>query len=534
MLLDHAGRDEMGDEEAFPQTEGPRRAPLYAVICYLVLYGLAHVAIGVLTGFHISLNDWWGNLFIAHHLDLHHLASFYNGFYPVGYNLVLRAFASHPIELAYLFNIALGLALLASVAWLARRTLGGWWAFLVVVFASLQPLVFAYVATPSGDIGCAALSTLGIALLVLAGLESRQTVSRLFVLLGAASFGLGALLRYHGLALSVIFLCCMCLLWIRRPRWLAWGLVVFLAVYSIQIVATVAAGRAPFSTAYALNFWLLTDGPVGQANTLWFWYHISDVHVPSSMVAVVLGNPVGFVKHYSTFVLSQFLYVLPVLAWTATARRPQEQRLSRAVALASILFVLVVSTGKSDRGVLPIVPIQMWCLAAALKNICQAAFPEHWHRQWIRSGAVAVALAVVILTWAAADRAWVNTARTAKAEFAAVQALIVPRPTYASQVFTTNYDLYFPDIPGMEPHSNGGWPMYDASTYDSSENPDIPTDSLTAFYQGLKARGVRYLVLDAFAAQQLPDLGRMYTGALTSKDFTKIGESNGMVVFAVR
>jgi hypothetical protein len=46
--------------------------------------------VGILTDLHTPLNDFWGNHYLAQRLDTRDLNTFYDGFYPVGYTVLLR------------------------------------------------------------------------------------------------------------------------------------------------------------------------------------------------------------------------------------------------------------------------------------------------------------------------------------------------------------------------------------------------------------------------------------------------------------
>ena len=67
-----------------------------AFIAYLLIYGVFSLLIGLYINFHVSVNDFWGNLYMAEHLDITNLESFYNGFYPLGYAVYLKIFSFFP------------------------------------------------------------------------------------------------------------------------------------------------------------------------------------------------------------------------------------------------------------------------------------------------------------------------------------------------------------------------------------------------------------------------------------------------------
>ena len=82
---------------------------------YVAAWALCALGVVWSTGFYVELNDFWGNLFAAEQLDLRQPASLHNGFYPIGYLLLLRVLAlGDPVVGAGLANVALGVLLTVS------------------------------------------------------------------------------------------------------------------------------------------------------------------------------------------------------------------------------------------------------------------------------------------------------------------------------------------------------------------------------------------------------------------------------------
>jgi len=64
-----------------------RRLWVSALLACAALYALALVAAGRATGFHVGLNDFWGNYYLSSAADLSRPGTLYNGFFPFGYTL---------------------------------------------------------------------------------------------------------------------------------------------------------------------------------------------------------------------------------------------------------------------------------------------------------------------------------------------------------------------------------------------------------------------------------------------------------------
>lgn len=500
------------------------RVAITLVVVLIVGIGAVQATFAALSGFPVSLNDFWGNLFIAQHLDLQEPMSFWNGFFPVGYGVILRAFGTHATTYASLLSILCGLVMLAAIGWLSATTLGPWWSVATVAATSLQPLLFRYSSTPSSDSFCAALFTLGVVALIAYGRRRDAGGGLALLVLGAAALGAAGLLRYHGLLAGLVFLTALCLLWLRTWRALALGAVVLFAAFVPQIVVSLWAGHSPLGSAAAVNVLNLTEG----IN----WYRFKASSVPGSALSVVAHNPLGFIHNYGSYALSQLPYALPAVAWALVAHGKRDAMLSRALAVASLVYVLAVSVGASERGVLLLVPLQVWCAAAtahSLMSVVSRAQPRVVRQRLL---AALVLVAVVLATWCHADVKWALQTRSRTATFAAVEQMVAGRVTDASQVFAADSDLYLPNVPGKRPRGNGGWERY--ATYGSSAQPDLPTTSLDAFLASMRAAKIRILVCGAGAGELMPELGDLRTGALTSPRLERLGERDGLVVFELR
>ena len=94
-----------------------RRLWVSALLACAALYALALVAAGRATGFHVGLNDFWGNYYLSSAADLSRPGTLYNGFFPFGYTLATRLIGGgSPAFGMFLVNVALAVLLALSVA----------------------------------------------------------------------------------------------------------------------------------------------------------------------------------------------------------------------------------------------------------------------------------------------------------------------------------------------------------------------------------------------------------------------------------
>jgi len=158
--------------------------------------------------FHVTYNDFWGILFFARHLSWQEKASLYNGFYPIGYALMMRLLPyGLVIESMTIINILFGGILSATTTQLAKKT-GSIWITLFVFGLSISyPLIVEYSTSVPPEIGCAGFTALAVFLLW----EDRDSPQKnvhqsLRLLLAGGALGLSTLWRNHTIASSVVIM----------------------------------------------------------------------------------------------------------------------------------------------------------------------------------------------------------------------------------------------------------------------------------------------------------------------------------------
>ena len=123
-----------------------------AALAFAVVIAL----VGILTNLHTPLNDFWGNHTLSQRLDARDVSTFYDGFYPVGYTVLLRVlphFAYPPLS-ALLLNVVLSWLLAFSILGVSRlRGLGILPGLTIASLVSLFPQIFNCLNTPGADSG---------------------------------------------------------------------------------------------------------------------------------------------------------------------------------------------------------------------------------------------------------------------------------------------------------------------------------------------------------------------------------------------
>ena len=145
-----------------------KKHPAFFILAAIVAFWtVGAIAIGVYLSFFAGANDFWGNYFVAAHLDFANPVSLYNAFFPYGYHFLLRLLCtvSDPATIGYILNIFFGAALLAAIGTLTNRIFGSAAAVVAIAIAALYPRMFHYMHTSGSDIPSVAFFVFGFLLL---------------------------------------------------------------------------------------------------------------------------------------------------------------------------------------------------------------------------------------------------------------------------------------------------------------------------------------------------------------------------------
>ena len=487
---------------------------------------LAYLALAWSGWFQVDHNDFWGIAFYAGHLSLSDPASLHNGFYPIGYPAMLRAFGgASDLVRAVALNAVLAAALVLVAARLGRELGGRLATGITVLLVILYPLVFRYATVPGPDIGAAAFCCLAALLLARSLPTDAPTVTRRLVAAGIA-LGCAALFRYHALVLAVGLLLGYSLV---RGRWRetlpAWGGLA--GVYAVQVVVNLAAGRGALDTAQAFNVYrMVNDVP---------WHRAAEIPIPSSWLAIVAAAPGRFLSAYA----ESFGRLLPLLLPSAVALAPAWPLKLRAssgmFAVAIALFIVVVAAGASSRAGLVVLPICFAQAGALVGTVVTAPASDRAHRRVqlaARLTAVAVAAAFMLL-WVREDAGLLASRRTAHERNARLEELMRTQGLERSaEVFTTDFSFYLPGLAPAMPYTHGGWPQLAVYGF-SRAFPPLCMRSLECFAADAARRGVRYVVLGPDAGTLMPELGEIYRDPRPQRAMRPLGGAGDLRAFTL-
>jgi hypothetical protein len=487
--------------------------------CAALPFAVVIGVVGILTDFHTPLNDFWGNYDLSQRLDLRHLETFYDGFFPVGYTVLLRllrGFGYPPLS-ALAVNVALTWLLAFSMFGVfGLRGLAILPSLVAAILVFVFPQVFDYLYTPGADSGAMVLFTVGAYVLLLALLA--PTPRRWWYVLAGGLLGMAALWRYHALLAGVFLMAAASVAYRKRISGVMLALASCALVYGCQMAVNVLSGHSPLQTYQAFNIYQHIH-PVN-------WYRTAEIPSLGTPLSIILSNPSAFMSSY----FASFVRIFPTLsAPLILCFFSKDNSLRRPAALwlcFCLLYSGVMATADSGRAVLLGLPMSFTFLALS----GHALWGDRWrsvatHASWPRPAAY-LTLALLLGTCATKDITTIASWRTASQNYRALeQVLVRERITDAQQVYSTDLYLYFRGIPPFRPSYSGGWldlPFY----HSSNDTHGVSLASENAFIQDCRLRGVRIVHLTPRCKQAAPFLYRIYTrGAEGMRFLAQVGKA---------
>jgi len=502
-----------------------------AIVAYVLVYGILCVCAGFRTHFHVALNDFWGNLYMADHLDFRNPGSFFCGFFPFGYALLLKAvFFGNPIVSACIANVFFGGVLLGAVAWWGLKTIGPKWTLLTVAAVSIAPKMFEYITLPGPDIGAAALAVLGGVLLIHSMVhESPDQRSWKGVVLGGIFCGLSALMRYHCLVLAVGLVVSTALFSKSFFRHSALGFAGVFSVYALQMAVNILSGHGLFETSASFNAYKL----VGFID----WNQISAVidRIPRSVIRIFFSAPHLFISGYASALMRVLPYLIPSMLCVFTLKDNGRVRVHAAILTASFVYFVVVCWS-SERVVIPVLPFVLYSAADFAKSLTanvRARFVDLRLEIAAATLTVCILLALQVALFVQSDWYIVKIRKNANDLFREVEnELMKSGVTDPKEVFTSSFDFYLPRINCCHPYRSGGWLRYSYPEY-RKKYPELSGRTMEVFLADCRAYGITHLVLDRKAYGVSVDLGRLYEGSIQPKGISRLAEISGFKVFKV-
>jgi hypothetical protein len=500
---------------------------IYSPLIIPCLFVIASVIVNSAIGFHQMHNDFWDLYFVSRHISFSDLNSLYNPCFPFGYCLLLKMllFPINPVTGAILLNIFFGaLILYASAVLYARIFPLHINIALLLLFASV-PKFFFYMNAGGSDPGAAVFFTLG-ALLVCMQFLATGKISYAKFLIAGIFMGFGALFRYHVLVADCMFVLAAFVVFPRRWKYILSTAIGICCAYSPQILINLVTHHGLLETRL---------GSTNVFNLMYGinWYTTSIQEIPRNALTVILSNPFLFAKRYVIAIL-QFspMYLPPIIA-SFVIRNFLWKKISIFIAIWTVLYFAFFSATASDRQIL--LPLGLTFLTVGflfmeIESISKKVMPWLQSCFWIKTALLsAIPFALFFINDGYLVNRAINERKTCNAAEQFVQSM---QCTDVRQVFTTDFDLYFDDMPFFLPYYNGGWSRWGTYGY-NKEYPEFPVSTLDAFTQNCSERGVRFVILTDRCRDLSMELWKVYSFSSVRPDLLFLKQIGRFRIFRV-
>lgn len=494
---------------------------------YPVLFGIVVVLINVIIGFHQLHNDFWDNYFIARHLDLNDNQTWFNPQYPILNYLFLRLISGngYPVPAAVISNILFGMVLLLAAGKFYQKMMSAGFAITSVIALSLYPVCFHYFNVGGGDPASVTLFSLGLAVLITSIVKTTEP-KWYFALLAGVCMGAGALFRYHVFVGSAIALFSALLVYRRQ-----WKIILIASVgvgigYCPQWITNVITGHKLFETQF---------GPMNVYDLMYklSWYHTVSSDMPGNVLQIIAQNPLLFVKKYLLALLSFCEYYFPPILAFLIVKDTVKRKISLLIALWTIIYFGLFSATTSGRQGLIVLPFTILCWGFIIESI--------WYKLPAKiTGISKVKFTTIIALIVISFFSFQNMKKIAfryvlETRYNKIDNYLRDAGcSNVKEVFSTDFDLYFKNMPFFITHFNGGAPRWGTYKY-NEEYPEFNVNSQSTFYNDCKMRGVKFLILNTNCDKLAPFLGEFYSGKVVVNDNFQYMETIGKLkIFAVK
>jgi hypothetical protein len=262
------------------------------------------------------------------------------------------------------------------------------------------------------------------------------------------------------------------------------------------------------------------------------WYRATSLDLPSSVLAIILSDPMLFVRSYVVaFLKFSPFWILPFLAFV-TAKEQILRRLCAVIFLWSLAYFALFSATTSGRQGLLAMPLVFFSIAVLLRSTWLYATMNPTAKTRLVKVAIPLLSLVTLAIFCQRDIHKIVLRSNEHAACGTVETLLRSHGcTSVNQVFATDYDIYFKTMPPYTLLSNGGAPRW--GTYGVQEElPEFPVDTLDVFARACRERGVKFAVLTSEAEKYSEALGGLY-GSDKAEDFKLIGKIGRFSVFEV-
>lgn len=488
---------------------------------------------GYLSRWDASLIDFWGIWFYGTNLDVYDARSLFNGFFPIGYAIILRLVTTHYVVLgAYVINAFAFYCLVRVSYYFARMYNKTSIAAVVVMVSCLFPDLILSATAIGPDLLTAALVSLSTVFLWKCIVESGRgsDVPKLNCVCSGLFLGLSVLVRQHSVIFLPIFLLVYLLIANANLKRILLFSAVALSVIMINVIVNVFAGHSPLETAQNFNVYKLIYG-VDVYNP--------PSSVPDSILRMILSAPKMFFINYTKCLSAIIPLGIPALIGYIMLECKHKRTICKMSALCIVLYALPVSLGGSPRAWIALTVFIMTPLSLVLSDLV-----EKWRNRsvapvkdyYVSTLTTSFIVFVLFVNLIKPIVGQITLRRTHMAEYDFIRDVLYKNKLNDSQeVFTDDFGLYFDHSKSVLPRRNGSWLRFSTWKY-ANMYPQYGLSSINLIHQSFRSSGVKFLVLSSNCKTLSPALEEVYQirSPIVKRGFVLLGDIGAYKIFEVR
>ena len=430
-------------------------------------FGVLMLAAALVSRFAVLSNDSFPLLWQARHLSLSDPASFYNGFFPIGYPLLMRfaEITQDPLTTLEIVQVVLApIYLIVAMRFFAR--------FLrpEVIFLGIVALV----AYP--DFLRCVLSATPDFLASLAALTAFYLIAKEHYGYAGVAFGCGLLFRAHILGLFVTMVIATLLLH-KNGKFEIAGRMVLGAIPFIllQGMIQVWSGHSFFESAQAFNVY----------RTMYGINWNTPPRFPISTLDIIAHDPFRFAAAYFVNLANGAIVLLPIAILLILNRKHRQGLALVTICFGVLLYVLVITAAFSPRALLPVWPSSVLAGMAILQSI-EALFKP---RMLMLAGLVASAVIIVgVIVASYGSRERVN-------EYEKIgQVLHLNAAKDLHAIYTDDFAFYVPQFHDATARTTGTWGVVGLPEY-SKDALELDWRSAESLRSSMRNAGIQTAII---------------------------------------
>lgn len=501
-------------------------------ICVISVLSLSTIMVtGYLTHWDVTLNDFWGIWYYGDNLNIREPASLYNGFFPIGYALLISTLLKlSNVMGAYAVNAISYTTLLLTIFSVTSRSIAQPLRLIIAMLIGLHPSILIAYTTLGPDVIAASLIAISSAITwsyMEKGKGCDYDATKMFFIAGV-TLGASTLFRSH----SALFIPLFTLLMYTKKlplKYLSRFVFGSMSMAMIQILVNMVSGHGPIDNAQNYNVYKTVHGID--------WWN-PPTNIPTSTLNIILSSPSSFLQNYFSHFSWLMSFTVPGIIGSIYLKASHHRFICMSSVYFIVLYSLPVSIGGSPRAWITILificaPAGLLCSHLLMRLLRITRSIQLW--DILCNTLIAFAVVTQLLSFMKMFAVDIRNRMVAREDSILVYETLRQLDVGdATEIFTDSFDLYFEDTKSILPRRNGGWMRYATWKY-TSRYPQYTLKDIESLTKDFKDTGVKYVVLTRSCGQAASVLSEIHAWKTTESriHFKLVTETKSYKVFKI-